>query len=255
MRRVILMIAAVLICLAVPSSRAADFWKKKGYAEWSDKEIQKMLNDSPWAKEASEPGGARGGIGTGSPDATMSGGRSRGAAGAVGAGAPSGEGGEASVRRAGGAGGGRPGGGGPAMNLLVRWTSALPVKQAMVRLRFGSQASSGDAAELLAREEPAYMLTVHNLPRRLAAVDPAQLKEALRKTVRLDRKGKESLRPDEVQVARTDDGGIVVIFAFPKTNPITLDDKNVEFFMQLGPTEFRCKFNLSDMAIDGKPAL
>ncbi len=28
-----------------------DFWKEKHFTEWSDKDIRKMLNKSPWAKE------------------------------------------------------------------------------------------------------------------------------------------------------------------------------------------------------------
>ena len=30
---------------------AADFWEEKDFTTWSDKEVEKMLTDSPWAKQ------------------------------------------------------------------------------------------------------------------------------------------------------------------------------------------------------------
>jgi hypothetical protein len=30
----------------------AEFWQTKPYTEWNDKEVARILNDSPWAREA-----------------------------------------------------------------------------------------------------------------------------------------------------------------------------------------------------------
>src|SRR2546421_10891373 len=32
---------------------AADFWSSKSYTEWSVKDLQKIMSDSPWAKKTS----------------------------------------------------------------------------------------------------------------------------------------------------------------------------------------------------------
>ena len=58
--------------------------------------------------------------------------------------------------------GGVPAGtGGLAPTLFARWQSALPVKQAFVRLKFGAQAAtSPEAKQLLEREEPDYVIVV-----------------------------------------------------------------------------------------------
>src|SRR5580704_11488998 len=32
---------------------AADVWNSKAYTEWSDKDLQKIMSDSPWAKRTS----------------------------------------------------------------------------------------------------------------------------------------------------------------------------------------------------------
>ena len=41
----------VLLVLSIPGARGADFWEKKEYKEWSDKDCRKMLEDSPWAEK------------------------------------------------------------------------------------------------------------------------------------------------------------------------------------------------------------
>ena len=46
-RALIFAVAALLVCLplAVPAQ-----WDKKPYTEWNDKDVQKLLHDSPWAR-------------------------------------------------------------------------------------------------------------------------------------------------------------------------------------------------------------
>ena len=47
---------------------AADFWQTKPYTEWNDKDTQKLLNSSPWAREVELPmGGGPGSTGVDAP--------------------------------------------------------------------------------------------------------------------------------------------------------------------------------------------
>ena len=46
--------------------------------------------------------------------------------------------------------------------------------------------------------------------------------------------------------------GIVVVFAFPKTDAILLEDKDVELVTKLGQYDVKRKFNLKDMVFHGK---
>src|SRR3954468_17261823 len=55
---------------------AADFWDKKKFPDWSAKDAQKMLKESPWARPVELGGG--GGVGSGSG---RGGGRGRGGGG------------------------------------------------------------------------------------------------------------------------------------------------------------------------------
>ena len=51
---------------------------------------------------------------------------------------------------------------------------------------------------------------------------------------------------------RCTDNGLLLVFAFPKTDPITLEDKQVELFTKLGQIEIKKKFNLKLMVFHGK---
>jgi hypothetical protein len=51
MRRISLIVATWALATAVIA--AADVWEEKPYTQWSDKDLQKVLTDSPWAGKAS----------------------------------------------------------------------------------------------------------------------------------------------------------------------------------------------------------
>ena len=46
--------------------------------------------------------------------------------------------------------------------------------------------------------------------------------------------------------------GVVVAFGFPKDDPISVSDKDVEFFTKLGQFEIKKKFSLKDMTFHGQ---
>src|SRR5688500_11274415 len=55
MKNVLRTVKAVIIlwAFAMAIASAADIWDSKPFPEWSDKDIEKLLNDSPWAGKAS----------------------------------------------------------------------------------------------------------------------------------------------------------------------------------------------------------
>ncbi len=42
--------ALILVCVAVTALFAAEFWNSKPYTKWSETEVERMRTDSPWAK-------------------------------------------------------------------------------------------------------------------------------------------------------------------------------------------------------------
>ena len=155
----------------------------------------------------------------------------------------------------GGGRGGRAGGmGKPQMTAVVRWFSALPVKQASVKLRYGIEAATAaDGLSYINREEPNYVVSVTGLPGRMAGFmqrTPDRIKE----NTSLHRKGKEPILPADLQIT-TQMEETDLYFVFPKTDPITLDDKDVEFLMKTERMEIKRKFKLKKMVFDGELSL
>ena len=142
---------------------------------------------------------------------------------------------------------------GPApVTVVVRWQSALPIKQAMAKAKYGNEVESiAEVKEVLQREESGYIIGVANLPQMRPSPDPARLQKALQGVTTLAVKGKDLLRPSGVQMLPTDKSA-VIYFLFPKTTPIALEDREVEFSTRLGPMEFKKKFKLREMVFAGK---
>jgi hypothetical protein len=59
------------------------------------------------------------------------------------------------------------------------------------------------------------------------------------------------MRPTDVQISTTPKA-TEVLFTFSRSNPYTLDDKEVEFSTKLGDAAARYTFRLKDMVFNGK---
>lgn len=58
-------IAVLLACLVLAvAAWAGDPWKEKTYKEWNEKEVNRILSDSPWARVVTVPAFWRGGSGS-----------------------------------------------------------------------------------------------------------------------------------------------------------------------------------------------
>src|SRR5262249_20137976 len=112
-----------------------DFWAQKPYAEWTEKDLEKILSNSPWAKTiAISMGGMMSRRGGGGDDPFDRGGTRDTEGGVPVAGGAGGEGGGGGGGMRGGGRGGFGGGdmGAQSMNVVVAWWS-LPIRQAMAR--------------------------------------------------------------------------------------------------------------------------
>lgn len=246
-----------LLCMALlgtcATMLAADFWEQKEYTEWNEKQVRKLLFDSPWSKQIQVslrgsgftenlPPGVGGPTTPGTP----------GGPGGVEPGFPGQD------QRGGVAGGvPQPGGGigsdagSQSIPVVIRWVSALPVKQALVQ----SSAVSGEgnqeqSKEFLNREETHYIVAVIGLPDGISRSleDQDQLKTAAR--IERDKDGS-PLNPEKVET-RAQDGQTAVYFFFPRSEPITLEDKNVRFLFTLPELDVQREFKLRNMVYRDK---
>ena len=236
---------------------AADFWTKP-YTEWTEKDIQKLMLDSPWAKKVSVamPTGGPGGPAAGAPAGGGGGGRGGGGGGGGrGGGGP--QGGAGADPGIGGDGGGAPAGGGggtPELTLIVRWQTALPVEQALVKNQYGTQAAtSPDAQKRLQPQTEAYVIWVAGLAGNMRPRDDAGKKELLAATT-LSAKDKDSIVAEDVIYGGGGGrgGNFEAHFVFPRKTAFTADDKEIDFATKFGKTVVKAKFKLKDMVVNGK---
>lgn len=245
---------------------AADVWVAKPFTEWSEKDVQKIMTDSPWAKKVSAsfdigrgPGGAGGGGGGRGGRGGFQGGGDTVDPGNDGAGGGGGGGGGGRGGRGGGGGPEIPSvGGAPETDLIIRWQSAPTVLQALAKMRYGAEAgTSPDAKKLMTPPDMYYVVGVANLPAVLQPRDD-NAKKALLQATTLTVKGKDPVVAEDVQYpppqgrgARTADA----YFLFPRKAAFTADDKEIEFATKFGKTNVKTKFDLKKMEINGKLGL
>lgn len=211
---------------------AADFWEEKEFIAWSDKDVEKMLSDSPWAKKVNIVMGG------------LSEQRNTGFTGG------------------GGFGGGLIGGGGDGnsefarirrMSVNVVWMNALPVRRAMVRQAIGPNGAIPPEAEgFLTADDPYYTVAIVGLPPAFNALN--QIIDAVKAATMIKRDDKAPILPQEVGFFSDSAESLVTgMFQFPRTDLISLEDDEIEFITQLGPnTEVKKKFKLKDMTFDGQ---
>lgn len=234
-----LLLPVLLLCALC--AWAADFWQKPP-DQWTDKEVQKMMTNSPWAREftISIPPGGGGDFGGGGGGPVGGGGGGRGGGG--------------------GGGGGDFGGGGPpgstnvqqmAPTVIARWQSALPIKQAFVRIKFGPNANSPEAKQTLEKADTEYIIVLSGNLRRLLMGPSAALKKPIMDASALNVKGKDPVKATELDIALEKDANDMV-FHFPKTSAFTAEDKEVEFDTKFGNTNIKFKFRPKEMMYNGK---
>ena len=249
MKKQILGIVLVFLCAATVSG-SGDFWKQKESEDWSPDEIIQMLNKSPWARGVEVslggirfrhgPGGFGGGGSGGGPDGM---GRF-----------PGGARGQRRPRRA-----------RPPLKLIIRWYSALPIKQALTKAKSGPEATALPP-EFLKHDDSHFVVGVSGFPARMFRFRSDRprggsehlLSESLLKvrdqapiSARLIKISKD--RALELD-ARTGQAGVELFVHFPRPEEPAIDPENrdIEFVMKLGNLSIKRKFKLKDMIYKGQ---
>jgi hypothetical protein len=267
-RRHVLTLAAAGVAGLPRLYASGDVWNKKPPADWTSEDIDRLLTKSPWAKEvaADYAPGEGGGYGDGG-GTQRTGGGYPGGGGGTGRGPSIGIGGIGGIglpRRGGGmgmpgGGGGRGGGGrgrqggGSAFKGIVRWESALPIREAL-------------KSELPDIFKDHYAIGVSGIPllsRRIRRADDddqdtaASQKEALE-----DAKQFTTIAPKGKDLAQAGvawqqpSSSHIFLFGFSRQAiDLSADDKEVLFHTRLGGLIVKAKFDFKEMKYRGKLAL
>jgi hypothetical protein len=224
--------AAIVVggLLTTASPGAVEFWEAKKFTEWSDREVSRMLADSPWSRKvvvitpdlslASRVGGLSGGI-------IGNSGRGRGGGGGVA-----------------GDGAGNMGGGtflAPPLRtaLVVRWASAQPIKQALAR-----RGATREDFQRVEERESLYRFAVVGIPLNLDVGSANDLQ------YQTNLKPKHRTPIAAERVIFIDESGLLTIeFGFPRDEELTLEDDEVEFNTRLAANDVRAKFKLKELVV------
>jgi hypothetical protein len=240
--------ALALVCVASLLAWAGDPWKEKPYTEWNEKDVQKVLNDSPWARTVRvtvswrplpvgrEIGSEGGAAAAGAQPAGV---QSPGEMGLPSA-APGQSGAPASpsdvALRV------------PQAEFLIRWVSALTVRQALVRNAELAGNPLQDPGQLLQAQPDFYQILVHGADLTpFAGVTEAELQARAGLHVGSTKK---KLAPVAVQLLRSNAGGRLqgVLFQFPRRDAsgeaiVPANEKSLEFFCAVKSLSLRAKFD------------
>ncbi len=233
----------LLGALSGSSLWAADPWKSnKKYTEWSEKEIQKVLEKSPWAKTVTltflAESGSGQGAGGGSPLADQ----------------PNqlGSGGRGGPPISGSSGGPRT----ASRLVLVRWDSALPVRRALERRQVQAEMLTPEQAEQYFEQAPSeYEVVLGGMP--MVEMTDTTLEEVKASTY-LKTGDKQRIMAQDVRISQLPEERLAqgqvpnLYFSFPRAIPIELRHKSVEFFAEVGQFKIKKKFKLKDMLFKGK---
>lgn len=157
-------------------------------------------------------------------------------------------------------------GGVPSLPVLIRWDSALPIREAAELASAAGPVSDGSAAkaEDFAKD---YVITLIGLvPAKryrdagklngtsrsddtVDARDPEDLLEGLMSTARLMRRGRPALAPENVRLEG--ETGVVHLY-FPRTDPIAAQEKEVVFTTRFGSLTVQKVFRPSNMTYRGR---
>ena len=220
---------------------AADPWKSnKKYTEWSEKEIRKVLEKSPWAKTVTLTFLAESGFGQGAGGGPL-------------------DNQPIQVGRAGRGAAPISGGGGPrtaSRQVLVRWESALPVRRALERQQVQAEMLTPEQAEQYFEQAPSeYEVVLGGMP--MVEMTDTTLEEVKASTY-LKTGDKQRIMAQDVRISQLPEERLAegqvpnLYFAFPRAIPIELRHKSVEFFTEVGQFKIKKKFKLKDMLFKGK---
>jgi hypothetical protein len=133
--------------------------------------------------------------------------------------------------------------------VMLRWMSALPVKQAFARAQYGDEAADNpDAKRSFDKEEKEYLVTLLGLPRNLVKKGDQMKNNAVLKV-----KGHDPIAASSAKADMKENGVIQLTLGFPKEkNPLKAEDGEMALELKLGGKTVTQKFKLKNMVYNGK---
>jgi len=237
-KRVLSLLAAVFVFALV--AYASDPWKDKDFSTWDQKDVQRILKDSPWSKQFQY------GFNAGSSGSSPISATGEAANGQGGGGGGSGLSPIAGIDKSSGS-------LGQEMLFTVSWISSRTVREARARAKELQGTSPEEARKDLSAQADMYMIAV--LGTNLGAFGKETTDTLKAHTYLMSKATKEKLSPSRVVINQAQDSRrpTAIIFEFPKKTDsgaptIAAGEKSLEFGTVAGNTPVKVSFDLTKMA-------
>jgi hypothetical protein len=236
---------SLMILLVAAFAWASDPWTKP-YQQWDMKDVEKVMNDSPWSRSLH--------VATGF---------SFGNAGMVAPQGPNGPSGQPGM-------GGQPGGGPPTQDsdgemenahmtmFEVRWVSSLTMRQALARAsELDGKMSQADVEQYLAKPPANYELALFgpNMSAFAGATEASLMKDSYLEM----KNAKKKVAPVSVNIQRAGGAQMAITFDFPKTEngqpTIGPNEKGVDFVCKAKSMTLKFHFEPKKMVAKDGPDL
>jgi|ERR1700728_30229 len=254
MRKAILVGFALIVLAAVVFAGNNDPWKAKPYQQWDDKDVRKILGDSPWARiiQVDATWTNLKEIATADSSQPASGSTAAPAAGGKMGSSPT-----AAANPTVGATPGTPppdpGDPKPQVPFAVRWVSSRTLQRAAARsAELAGQIKPEDAEKQLANPPDVYEIALTGPDMR--PFQSADEDTLIKSADLIDKKSKQKISPSKVQINRAADGKKVqaIAFIFPKKAgngepAIPEDEKSVDFVCNVNGAKIHLTFDVTKM--------
>lgn len=239
--RKVLIASFVLGAAAALAWAGGDPWKSKPFSQWDEKDVRKILTDSPWSKIVQVPaawttGGDSGGL---TDPTTASAAQEHSVNGGI-----MGDRGSTTAPMAPKI---------PQATFVIRWVSSRTVREAVLRdAVLGGRIKEEDAEKQAALPVEVYQVII--VGQDMKPFQGVDEKSLIEKTYLLTKKTKQKTAAVGLEFQRGADGKTVqaIAFAFPRKTAngeetIATDEKNVEFYSSVAGANIRASFDIPKM--------
>jgi hypothetical protein len=227
------------------TARPNDPWKDKDPQDWDEKDVQKILTDSPWSRQFQIGSTSSGSLGSSTTT--------------VGSAAhPGSENNPLALPAAPG-----PGtsdlspGMGPVTKFTVSWHSSRTVREALLREKELSGALPDIARKDLAAKYDTYQISISGANLKMFGKEGVESLKA--HSYLMPKNSKEKIAPDKVVLQTSQSGNLVaILFDFPQKSAtgeprIAPGEKSVEFSAKAGNLPLKVTFDISKMSTKRGP--
>ena len=238
----------VMVSVIGVAARANDPWKDKDPQDWDEKDVQKILTDSPWSRPFQIGSAANGSFSSTVTPVGSAAHTDSATVDPIRGGNPAGP-----------SSGNLPPGVGPEMKFTVIWHSSRTIREALLREKELSGSLPDQARKDLAATYDAYQISISGANLRVFGKEGAESLKA--HSYLMPRNSKEKLSPTKVIVQTRQDGtAVAILFDFPQKTTsgertITPAEKSVEFSAKAGGLPLKVTFDISKMSTKQGPDL